>query len=94
MSISFVFAEVAYFIFFSVNNNGLRLIRVYNHHIFFEPLHSISSSFKGFSVHEIVLSLAKLCNWVFSIQRKISLMKMLKRMGPKIDSCATPANKT
>ena len=51
-------------------------------------------SFRGFSVHEIiVLSLAKFRNSTFSIQIKI-LMKMLKRMGPKIDPCGTQDNKT
>ena len=51
------------------------------------------SSSKDFSVHEIVLGLAKLCNSAFSIQSKRSLMKMLIRMGPKIDLCGTPNNK-
>ena len=52
------------------------------------------NSFRDFSVHEIiVLSLAKFCNSTFSIQIKI-LMKMLKRMGPKIDPCGTQVNKT
>ena len=52
------------------------------------------SSSRDFSVHEIVLSSAKLCNSAFSIQSKRSLMKMLKRMGSKIDPCGTPDNKT
>ena len=52
-------------------------------------------SFRGSSVHEIiVLSLAKFRNSTFSIQIKILLMKMLKRMGPKIDPCGTQVNKT
>ena len=49
---------------------------------------------RNFSEHEIVLSSAKLCNSAFSIQSKTPLMKMLKRMGPKIDPCGTPNNKT
>ena len=49
---------------------------------------------KDFSVHEIVLSSAKLCNSAFSIHSKRSLMKMLKRMGPKIHPCGTTDNKT
>ena len=80
----------------SVNNNDLEFIRVYNHHIFFEPLHSFfrfrSSAFnssRDFSVHEIGLSSPKLCNSAFSIQSKRSLTKMLKRTGPKIDPCGT-----
>ena len=52
------------------------------------------SSFGDFSVYEIVLSSAKLCNSAFSIQRKRLLMKILKRMGPKSDPCGTPDNKT
>ena len=47
-----------------------------------------------FSVHEIVLSSAKFCNSAFSIQSKRLLMKMFKRMGPKIDPCGTQDNKT
>ena len=51
------------------------------------------NSSRDFSVHEIVLGSAKLCNSAFSIQSKRSLMKMLIRMGPKIDLCGTPNNK-
>ena len=49
---------------------------------------------RDFSVHEIVLSSAKLWKSAFLIHSKRSLMKMLKRMGPKIEPCGTPDNKT
>ena len=52
------------------------------------------NSSRDFSVHEIVLLSAKLYSSAFSIQSKRSLMKMFKRMGPKIDPCGTPDNKT
>ena len=42
------------------------------------------NSSRDFSVHEIVFSSAKLFNSAFSIESKISLIKMLKRMGPKV----------
>ena len=49
---------------------------------------------RDYEVHEIALSSAKLCNSAFSIQRQRSLIKMLKRTGPKIDPCRTPDNET
>ena len=52
------------------------------------------NSSKDFLVHKIVLSSVKLCNSAFSIQSKRSLMKMLKRIRPKIDPCGTKDNKT
>ena len=79
MFISFIFKEVGLFCcFFSVNINGLELIRVYNYHAFSdsEVKFSINSA-RDFSVYEIVLSSAKSCNSAFSIQSKRSLMKML-----------------
>ena len=87
---------------FSVNNNGLELIRAYNHHVFLNHCTAFSdsevklliNSSRDFSVHEIVLSSAKFCNSAFAIQSKKSLVKMLKRMEPKIDPCGTPDNKT
>ena len=50
------------------------------------------NSSMDFSVHEIVLPSAKLCNLAFSIQNKRSLMKMLKGMGPKIRPRGNPDN--
>ena len=84
------------------HSTALETIRFYNHHVFFEPLHSffrlrvklLINSSRDFSVHERALSSAKLCNSAFSIQSKRSLMKMLKGMGPKTDPCGTPDNKT
>ena len=52
------------------------------------------NSSRDFSVHEIVLPSAKLCNSAFSIQSKRLLVKMLKRMKPKIDPPETPDNAT
>ena len=98
MFISFIFMEVElFFTFLSVNNNGLELIRVYNHCTAFSDskIKLLINSSRDSSVHEIVLSSAKLCNSAFSVQSKRSLlMKMLKRNGPKIDPCGTPDNKT
>ena len=87
---------------FTVNKNGLELIWVYNHHIFFEPFRIfldsevklLISSSRDFSGHEKVLSSAKFCNSAFSLQSKRSLIKMLKRTRPKIDSCGTIDNNT
>ena len=52
------------------------------------------NSSMDFSVHEIVLPSAKLCNLAFSIQNKRSLMKMLKGMEPKIRPRGNPDNNT
>ena len=88
--------------FLSVNNNGLELIRVYDHHVFFSHCTDFSdsevkillNSSRDFSVHEIVLPSSKLCISAFSIQSKRSLIKMLRRIGPKVDLSGTLDNKT
>ena len=52
------------------------------------------NSSRDFSVHEIVLPSSKLCISAFSIQSKRSLIKMLRRIGPKVDLSGTLDNKT
>ena len=103
MFISFIFIEVGlfYWFFLSIimawNLSGFTIIMFSLNHwtAFSDSEVKLSiNSYRDFSVHEIVLSSAKLCNSAFSIQSKRSLMKMLKRMGPKIDPCGTPDNKT
>ena len=103
MFISFTFIEVELFcsFFLSIimawNLSGFTIIVLsLTHCTAFSDseVKLLIDSFRDFSVHEIiVLSLAKFCNSTFSIQIKI-LMKMLKRMGPKIDPCGTQDNKT
>ena len=103
MFISFIFIEVGYFVSFFLsiimvwNLSGFPIIMFFfNHCTAFsesEVKFSISSS-EDFSVHEIVLPSTKLCNSAFSIRSKRSLMKILKRIGPKINPCGNPDNKT
>ena len=48
------------------------------------------NSFKSSEKAKIVLSSTKLCKLAVLNQRNRSLMKMLKRSGPKIEPCGTP----
>ena len=103
MFISFIFTEVGLFrwLFLSIikawNSSRFTIIMFsLIHYTAFSDseVKLLISSSKDFSVHEVVLSSAKLCNSAFSVQRKRSLMQMFKRMGPKIGPCGTPDNKT
>ena len=103
MFISFIFIEVGLFCWFFLsiimawNLSRFTIITFSLNHCaaFSDPeVKLLISSSWDFSVDELVLSSAKLCNSEFSIQSKRSLMKMLKRMGAKIGLCGTPDNIT
>ena len=103
MFISFIFIEARLFCWFFMsiimawNLSGFTIIMFSLNHCtaFSDSEVKLLINFsRDYEVHEIALSSAKLCNSAFSIQSQRSLIKMLKRTGPKIDPCRTPDNET